>query len=249
MRINILGICGSPRKGNSEFLLKKALNYVSKLNSFDISTELYSFHNKEFKPCIACEYCARNAGKCIHNDDFSELKEKWLSADVILYSIPVYHMSMPGQLKCFVDRLGNSLFSTFKDAFKKEETDTLPKLLKVIGSISQGIHLFSGQEHAITDLINHALLMQCIPVTGDMWESYIGVSGWTGNNGKRSALKESFNEGVFDTCVAVKAAEKMALRAVEISVIIKSGIYQNKTYFTRQTHYLPLLEKISNELH
>lgn len=247
MKIKVLGICGSPRKGNSEFLLKKALSYVNKLNSFDVLTELYSFRGKEFKPCIACEYCARNAGKCVYNDDFSELKDKWLDADVILYSIPVYHMSIPGQLKCFIDRLGNSLFSTFKDVFKKDDIDTLPKLLKVIGSISQGIHMFSGQEHAITDLINHALIMQCIPVTGDMWESYIGASGWTNNSGKRNAMEEDFKKSDFDTCVAVEAAEKIALRAVEIAVIIKSGISKNEAYFTQQSHYLSILKKISNE--
>jgi len=246
MKIKVLGICGSPRKGNSKFLLEKALSYVSKLNSFDVLTETYFFRGKEFKPCIACGYCARNAGKCVHNDDFSELKDKWLDADVILYSIPVYHMGIPGQVKCFIDRLGNSLFSTFKDVFEKD-INTLPKLLKVIGSISQGIHLFSGQEHVITDLINHALMMQCIPVTGDMWESYIGASGWTNNNGEPNAMEEDFKKGNFDTCVSVEAAKKIALRAVEIAVIVKSGISENKSYFTQQAHYSPLLKKLFNE--
>ena len=246
MKIKVLGICGSPRKGNSKFLLEKALSYVSKLNSFDVLIETYFFRGKEFKPCIACGYCARNAGKCVHNDDFSELKDKWLDADVILYSIPVYHMGIPGQVKCFIDRLGNSLFSTFKDVFEKD-INTLPKLLKVIGSISQGMHLFSGQEHVITDLINHALMMQCIPVTGDMWESYIGASGWTNNNGEPNAMEEDFKKGNFDTCVAVEAAEKIALRAVEVAVIVKSGISENKSYFTQQAHYSPVLKKLFNE--
>lgn len=246
MKIKVLGICGSPRKGNSEFLLKKALSYVSKLNHYDVFTEAYFFRGKDFKPCIACGYCAQHTGKCFQNDNFSELKDKWLDADVILYSLPVYHMGIPGQVKCFIDRLGNSLFSTFKDVFEKD-INTIPKLLKVIGSISQGIHLFSGQEHVITDLINHALMMQCIPVTGDMWESYIGASGWTNNNDKHNAMEEDFKKRDFDTCVAVEAAEKIALRSVEIAVIIKSGILKNKSYFSQQSHYVPLLKKISNE--
>ncbi|MCJ7636406.1 MAG: hypothetical protein MUO21_02850, partial [Nitrososphaeraceae archaeon] len=112
---------------------------------------------------------------------------------------------------------------------------------KAIGSISQGMHLFSGQEHTITDLINHALIMQCIPVVGDMWESYIGAPGWTNNKGELNAMEENFKKGGFDTCVAVEAAEKIALRAVEIAVIVKSGVSENKSYFAQQAHYLPLL--------
>jgi len=246
MKIKVLGICGSPRKGNSKFLLEKALSYISKLNNFDVSPETYFFRGKEFKPCIACGYCARNAGKCVHNDDFLELKDRWLDADVILYSVPVYHMGIPGQLKCFIDRLGNSLSYTFKDVFEKD-INISPKLLKVIGSISQGIHMFSGQEHAITDLINHTLIMQSIPVVGDMWESYIGASGWTNNKSELNAMEENFKKGDFDTCVAVEAAEKIALRAIEIAVIVKSGISENKSYFSQQAHYLPLLKKVFNE--
>jgi len=244
--INVLGINGSPRKGNSQYLLNKALEYISKLKDVKLRIKTYSFRGKEIKPCLACGYCAKNNGKCIHKDDFEQLKELWFNADVILYSIPVYHMGMPGQVKCFIDRLGNSFFSMYKDEFKKGINST-PKLLKVIGTISQGKHLFSGQEHVITDLINHALMMQCIPVTGDMWESYIGASGWTNNNGEPNAMEEDFKKGNFDTCVAVEAAEKIALRAVEFALIVKSGVSKNKSYFAQQAHYLPLIKKIFNE--
>lgn len=246
MKINVLGINGSPRKGNSQFLLDKALDYISRMKDIKVEIESYSFRGKEMKPCIACGYCARNNGKCVHKDDFEELKNLWLDADVILYSIPVYHMSMPGQVKCFIDRLGNSLFSNFKDIFDAE-VNTLPKLLKVIGCITQGIHIFSGQEHTITDIINHALVMQSIPVIGDMWESYIGAAGWTNNKGELTALKEDFERGDFDARVAVEATEKIAQRAIELAMIIKSGVLKNKSYFVQQTHYLPLLNKVFNE--
>lgn len=66
---------------------------------------------------------------------------------------------------------------------------TAIRILGICGSpIAQGMHLSSGQEHALTDLINHALVMQSIPVTGDIWESYIGAAGRTLN--VRSGLKE-----------------------------------------------------------
>ena len=238
MEIKILGISGSPRKGNSEFLLTKGLDYVSNLNDFDVKIEKYLFKGKEFKPCIGCGYCGKNEGKCVHNDDFAELKNKWLQADVIIYSLPVYHMGIPGQVKCFIDRLGNSLFGTYKNLFGSGE-DTLPRLMKVIGGIVQGAHIFSGQEHTLTDLINHALMMQSIPVTGDMWKSYIGAAGWTNNKIDRNAMEDDFKKGNFDTRVAVEASEKLIKRAVEMAAIIKSGLKEHKKQLIKDSHYIP----------
>ena len=73
--LKVLGICGSPRKGNTVFLLEKALE-----------------------------------------------------AHVILYAFPVYHMSIPGQLKCLIDRLGES---------GSYLHDTPVRRLKIIGAIAR----------------------------------------------------------------------------------------------------------------
>jgi multimeric flavodoxin WrbA len=247
MKLKILGISGSPRKGNSEFLLKKSIDYMSNLNNLDITikTEKYSFRGKTFKPCLGCNVCGDNGGHCIQKDDFEELKDKWMQADIIIYSVPIYHMSVPGQVKCFLDRLGNSSFGAYKNLFDSN-TVTLPKLMKVIGIIVQGIHVFSGQEHTITELINHALMMQSIPVTGDMWESYIGIAGWTNNKIERNAMEEDYKKKDFDTCISVKAAERLALRTIQMAMIIKSGVKENSNHLIKDKHYIPLLNKISN---
>ncbi len=155
-------------------------------------------------------------------------------------------MSMPGQVKCFLDRLGNSFFGTYKELFE-EGHDTLPKLLKVIGSITQGAHIFSGQEHTLTDLINHALLMQSIPVVGDMWESYIGAAGWTNGRIERDSMKEEYNKGNFDTTIAVRASRKLVQRAVEMAVIVKSGLIDHKEYLSNDNHYKPVINRIMSE--
>jgi len=195
MRIHVLGINGSPRNGNSRYLLDHALEGAKEVGPDSVIIESYNLRGKTFKPCIACSYCAKHEGECIQkNDDFEELRKKWYNADVIFYSVPVYHMSMPGQLKCFIDRLGNSMFGLFQSQYQ-DLHGALPKLYKVIGSIAQGIHIFSGQEHTITDLINHALIMQCIPVSGDLWQAYIGVGGWTSNLPERNGLKKVAQEG------------------------------------------------------
>ena len=35
-------------------------------------------------------------------------------ADAHLYSVPVYHVGIPGQVKCFIDRLGNTINWLFR---------------------------------------------------------------------------------------------------------------------------------------
>lgn len=241
-KITVLGISGSPRKGNSEFLLKKALEAAEKESTDAVECIMYSIRGKKFGPCIACGRCA-DKGECIIKDDFQELCNLWLKADVVIYSVPVYHMGIPGQLKCFIDRLGNTTFGRYRHLFKPGE-DKLPKFLKVIGSISQGIHVFSGQEHTMTDLINHTLLMQCIPVAGDMWESYIGVGGWTSNSGDRKALEKQVSDGVFDAEVAVKAARDLGKRAVEVALLVREGVVSRRKQLTQDPAYIPYLENM-----
>lgn len=218
--IRILGVSGSPRpKGNSRFLLEHAIEAAQQVGSF-VNTEIYTFggKNKVFAPCDSCFSCART-GECHIEDSFQELRDKWLRADAIIYSVPVYHMTYPAQLRAFIDRLGNSLFGFYDGK--------LPKSLKVIGSIAQGAHIFSGQEHALTDLINHALIMGGIPVTGDLWESYIGVGGWTEDDARKDALARRFKQGNPDAQVSVRASRSLGKRTAQMAVIVKSGLLAN----------------------
>lgn len=241
--LNVLGISGSPRKGNSEYLLQHAFNGCRDAGVKPEKVISYSFRGKKIGPCLACNRCIEEGGACVIEDDFDSLRELWLSADVIIYSMPVYHMSMPGQVKCFIDRLGNSLFGKYKDLFPSGE-ETLPKFLKIIGSIAQGIHISSGQEHTITDLINHAIIMQSIPVTGDLWQSYIGCGGWTSNEIDRHALQQQYDDNSFDATVAVKSAYDIGRRAVEVCSIVHAGIIANKKALADDPAYKPLLDKI-----
>lgn len=240
--IKVLGICGSPRKGNSQYLLEKALEAAQKAAPGEVETELYSIRGKKFAPCISCFKCGDQQGECILKDDFQELREKWVEAGVVIYSVPVYHMGIPAQLKAFLDRLGNSLFGRYAGLFDGEAN--LPRSLKVIASIAQGAHLFSGQEHTITDLINHALIMGCVPVTGDMWEAYIGAGAWTYNEVGRNVLAENEENGSLDTRVALRGAESIGRRAAELALILKAGGLANANRFSGEPVYQPFLRRI-----
>ncbi|GFN24266.1 flavodoxin family protein [Thermanaeromonas sp. C210] len=240
--IKVLGICGSPRKGNSQYLLEKALEAAQQVAPGEVATELYSIRGKKFAPCIGCSRCGEKQGECIFQDDFQELREKWLEADAIIYSVPVYHMGIPAQLKAFIDRLGNSLFGRYAGLFEGEAT--LPKSMKVVGAIAQGCHLFSGQEHTITDLINHALVMGCVPVTGDMWEAYIGAAAWTYNEGGRNVLESKENAGSLDMRVALRGAATIGRRAAELAMIIKAGGQALSERLKQDPIYRPFLDRL-----
>ncbi len=241
--IKVLGICGSPRKGNSHFLLTKALEAAGAAGGEEVEAAIYSLRGKTFKPCQACSYCGKHDGRCFQEDDFEELREQWLAADVILYSVPIYHMGIPGQLKCFIDRLGNTMFSLYRLPLA-EKKDTLPKLQKVIGCIVQGVHVFAGQEQTMISLINHALVMQCIPVTGDLWESYLGCGGWTQNDIERDGLEKLAASGEFAATAALRAAASVGARCVEMAMIIRAGVLARRDILKDDPLYGPLLDRL-----
>jgi multimeric flavodoxin WrbA len=243
-RVRLLGISGSPRKGNSLFLLGQALDAAVEAYPDRAETETYSFGQTPFAPCDACQAHKRLKGECRLQDGFQNLRDKWLDADAIIYSVPVYHMGIPGQVKCFIDRLGNSLGYYFSDLFPGEPVYRIPRLMKIIGSITQGSHIFAGQEHAQAFINTHALLMRCIPVSGDLWESYIGVGGWTELSPKVSALKTLAEEGKPDAQIAVRSARALGKRVVETALIIREGLARNEGLLAAEPLYLPILKKI-----
>ena len=238
--LRVLGICGSPRKGNSLFLLEQAFQGCRGAVGAEISTSLFHFRGRSFHPCDACSHCEKHGGACTHDDDFEELRSLWMAADVILYSVPVYHMGIPAQVKAFFDRLGNSSFGLHRSKLPPD-VSALPKLLKVVGAISQGIHAFAGQEHAISQLINHALVMQCVPVTGDLWESYTGAAGWTANRGERNALEALVESEDLAARAAVAASRSLGRRCVEVALVIRAGIAACRGNLSSDPLWAPLL--------
>jgi multimeric flavodoxin WrbA len=249
LKVKLLAISGSPRAGgNTEWLLDQAIDEVKKVAiewGVEIEIDKYSTAGKFFLPCISCFKCVE-LGYCKRGeepgDDFNELRDKWLDADAVLFAVPVYHMTIPGNIRNFMDRLGNSLFSYYKGK--------VPKALKVYGAITQGIHIFSGQEHTITDIINHSLLMGNVYVSGDMWENYIGAAGWTENDPlvTLDALKRYYDEGHFDAQVAVKAARSQGRRVAELAILIKAGALQFLEQLQRDDMYVALIKRLQSSI-
>lgn len=214
-RVRLLGISASPRKsGNSRYLLERSLAAAEEAAPESVGSELYSFAGKTIAPCLSCYRCAK-LGDCAIEDDFQELRDKWAQADAIIYSVPVYHIGIPGQLKCFIDRLGNTLYHYYGGKVSRS--------LKSIGVVAQGSHLFAGQEQVITTLISHSVLLSCVPVAGDPWPSYLGAAGWTRDESGKDSLRRLHEEGEADAQVTVAAAESLGKRVVQMALLLTAG--------------------------
>jgi multimeric flavodoxin WrbA len=241
-RIHILGLCPSPRQGNSEFLLDKALEIVS---GPEIQIKRFSLGRKPLAPCDACGAHKALKGECRIKDAFQEMRDLWLEADIIIYSFPVYHMGIPGQLKAFLDRLGNSLGYYFPS--DEPPTYGIPRLMKTMGFITQGAHLYGGQDLALSYMLNHAVLMRCIPVSGDLPDSYVGAGGWTAGYPGQKSLQELHGQGDRDSQIAVRGAQQVVRRALETALIIKAGLEVQKRILASDRNYGFALGKLSGD--
>jgi multimeric flavodoxin WrbA len=239
VHINVLGIVASNRKGNSEYLLRKALEVTEKI-PFDTKIEILSFRGKKVQPCISCFKCREMNGECILKDDFEHIRQKYLSADVVIYSVPLFNLSIPGQLKCFIDRLGQTMTGYYGIR------STRP--LKITGNLIQGAHLYGGQEIALMNLTMHELLAKCIPVAGDGWESYVGAGGWTGANTKQDALQGLVEAGDRDALITLKAARSVVKRAVELAAIIQTGGWQLREELGSDEKYTPFYQRLYSKM-
>lgn len=237
--LNLLAVSASPRReGNSLFLLDRAVHGAKEIAQNSLTVETFSFHAKQVGPCVQCYQCDKTQGECMRKDDFQELRDKWLAADIVLYSVPVYHFSIPAQLKCFFDRLGQSVSKRYPRTRRGEQA----LHLKIVGSIAQGLDIFSGQEHALMDLAKHAILANCIPVTGN---TYVGGGGWTAWSRDTDKIESLAREGDAIASFSVFAAESVGKRAVQLAMILRAGCEQLVSMLQGEEAFRPLLERMS----
>lgn len=101
MSKKVLILSGSPRKrGNSDLLCDEFLLGAEKAGN---EVEKIFISNKKIGYCTGCYTCSQT-GKCVQDDDMSEILEKMIEADVIVMATPVYFYSIDAQLKTLIDR-------------------------------------------------------------------------------------------------------------------------------------------------
>ena len=131
----ILGIVGSPRRnGNTERLLKLALEEAEKHGS---RTELIALYDKKIKSCRHCDRCVRERdGECVIKDDFQPIMEKMSQADGLILASPVYFGYASPYLSALTSRTRCKFFT-------EEGT---PLANKLGASIAVGGMRYGGQE-------------------------------------------------------------------------------------------------------
>ncbi len=101
------------------------------------------------------------------------------------------------------------------------------------------------QEAALLALVQHALIMGCVPVSGDMWQSYIGAGGWTHGHGERDALKKLLDSQDPATQAVVAAARSVGKRTAHLALLLKAGAEAHRDFLSRDVAYRALLDGVS----
>lgn len=116
MSKHILIISTSPRKGgNSEILADEFLRGAQDAGHNVEKVCLYDKTINFCKGCLACQKTER----CIIHDDADIIAQKMQTADVIVFSTPIYYYEMCGQMKTMLDR-ANPLYPSdysFRDIY------------------------------------------------------------------------------------------------------------------------------------
>jgi len=103
--MKIVGISGSPRKGNTEWMLKILVEEAAR-NGAEV--ELLLLRRMKVRTCLGCLTCEEGGkerkGICKIKDNMTEVYPELLAADAIVLATPGYFEMLSGLLKNFLDR-------------------------------------------------------------------------------------------------------------------------------------------------
>jgi multimeric flavodoxin WrbA len=160
----ILGICGSPRKMATEYVLGEALKMLEEQG---FQTMLFSMRGKNIAPCKHCDYCLKNK-ECIVQDDMYELYPLFEKAKGFVIATPVYNGSLSAQTKVVIDRTRATLAADPKALRGK------PGMAIAVGGDRMG-----GQEQAIQQIHTFYILNGMIPIGGGFFGANLGATFWS----------------------------------------------------------------------
>ena len=177
--MKIVGICGSPRDGASEYLLKLALSKLEQDEEFEC--EFLTVRGRSISPCIHCDDCVESHGKCSIDDDMDEIYDALREADGIIMASPVHFGGISAQLKAVIDRC-QALIMEDLDMFKN----------KVGISIVVGGDRAGGQELAIQQINTFYLLNKIIPLSGGSFGANLGACLWSQDGGAEGVKQDEY---------------------------------------------------------
>ncbi len=96
----IIGINGSPRKGNSFKMLN---SFINGAEDKGYKVELIDACSLNISPCKECGFCSKE-GVCRVKDEMDEIRSKLEDATHIAVCSPVFFFGLSAQLKILIDR-------------------------------------------------------------------------------------------------------------------------------------------------
>ncbi len=195
----IVGICGSPRNGATEYVLLQALNML-KENGF--KTRFFTVREKKINFCTHCDHCLKFK-ECIFKDDMNTLYKLLKEAKGVVIATPVYNGGISGQSKVIMDRC-RALLAENPKIFK----------YKIGMAIAVGGDRIGGQELAIQQIHTFYILNEIIPISGGAFGANLGANFWSKDT--LEGVKED-EEGFRSLKKTIKKFTK-ALNRIEITI-------------------------------
>jgi multimeric flavodoxin WrbA len=160
----IVGICGSPRNGATEYVLLQALKMFEEKG---FKTRFFTVRDKKINFCTHCDHCLRFK-ECIFKDDMYTVYNLLKEAKGIVIATPVYNGGISGQSKVIMDRC-RALLATNPKIFK----------YKIGMAIAVGGDRIGGQELAIQQIHTFYILNEMIPISGGAFGANLGANFWS----------------------------------------------------------------------
>ena len=162
--VMILGICGSPRKMATDYVLSEALKMLEERG---FQTSLFSVRGKNINPCKHCDYCLKNK-ECVVKDDMYQLYPLFREAEGFVIATPVYNGGLSAQTKAIIDRTRATLAADPKALRGK------PGMAIAVGGDRMG-----GQELTIQQIHTFYILNGMMPISGGFFGANLGATFWS----------------------------------------------------------------------
>lgn len=160
----IVGICGSPRKQATDYVLNEALEMLEEKG---FETSFFGVRGKDISPCRHCNYCLKKQ-ECIIKDDMYDVYDLINESEGLVLASPCYNGGMSAQLKSIMDR--TRAMGAVNINFLRE---------KVGMAIAVGGDRMGGQELVIQQILTYYILNGAIPISGGAFGANLGATFWS----------------------------------------------------------------------
>ncbi len=102
--MKVLVLNGSPKQKSDTFRMTEAfLKGLNKNREHEV--QIVNVIDKKIAPCRGCFGCWKKLdGHCVIEDDQNAILDEYRTADIVIWSFPLYCYGMPSHLKAFLDR-------------------------------------------------------------------------------------------------------------------------------------------------